>query len=403
MKLLTATPLTFARAPRGGDEPARRPHVMHVVLSLTAGGTEHLVIEMCRRMRSDYDVSVCCLDDEGVWAERVRTLGVEVIAMRRRGGFRPGVGRQLAALAAARQVDLLHCHQYSPFVYGRLAIMHQRGLGLVYTEHGRLSDAAPSWRRRAVNPVLGRFGGAIVAVSDELRRYMSTAGFPLRRIHVIHNGIAIDAAGMPDDRERARRALDLPADVFTVATVARLDVVKDLTTLVAAFALLRGAMPRVRLVIIGEGPEREALERAATTAGVRDDVLFGGFRSDVRALLPAFDVFVNSSISEGISVTLLEAMAAGVPIVATRVGGTPEILCHDESALLVPAREPSRLAAAIGALARDPARARALADAARQRVSIGFTLDRMVAEYGALYEDTLHTATQRRPLTRSIQ
>lgn len=362
-----------------------RPHVMQVVLSLVPGGTEGLVVEICRRIVPEFAVTVCCLDDEGAWADRVRSAGIDVVALTRAPGFRPEIGRRIAQLAEARGVDVLHCHQYSPFVYGWLAARWQRRLKIVYTEHGRLSDAPPSWKRRAVNPILSRFDGTAVAVSHDLRDYMVDAWFSRDRVGVIHNGIEPGVRPSPDDRVRARRALGVDDGRVVVATVARLDPVKDLLSLLDAFAIVRTHVPDALLVVVGDGPEREALERRAAQPDLAGAVRMTGFRSDVRALLPAADIYVSSSISEGVSITILEAMAAGVPVVATAVGGTPEVLALDTGGRLVPARSPQRLARAVIALAGNPAQRAAIGAEGRRRVETAFTLDRMVAEYARIY------------------
>jgi len=362
----------------------RTPRLMQVVLSLTPGGTEHLVVEICRRLTSEFDVSVCCLDDEGAWAADLRAAGIEVVALKRQPGFRPSVGRAIARLASTRGVDVLHCHQYSPFVYGRIAALWNRRLRIVYTEHGRLSDAPPTWKRRLVNPALARFDGAIVAVSHELRRYMIDARFPAERVDVIHNGISLRPLPSDADRRRARRSLGIAPDAFVVATVARLDPVKDLLTLLDAFANVRRKLPTARLVVIGDGPERARLAERASHHDLAAGVQMVGFRQDVRALLPAADVYASSSISEGISITILEAMAAGVPVIATAVGGTPEIL-SDEAGVLVRSRDPRQLADAMLALAADFRRRAALAAAGRRRLEASFTIDRMVEDYARSY------------------
>jgi len=374
-------------APLRYREPVAR--VMQLVLSLTPGGTEHLVVEICKRLGFEFDVMVCCLDVEGEWASDVRTHGVNVVALRRRGGFRPELGRRIARLAAERRIDLIHCHQYSPFVYGRIASCWNRRLKLVYTEHGRLSDAPPSWKRRLVNPVLGLSSGAIVAVSDELRQYMIDARFPASRVEVIRNGIEIGAVPSAADRRQARRALRIDDDVFVVASVARLDPVKDLGTLLDGFATVRRQVPRSRLVIAGDGPERDRIAERASRPDLIGAVELVGFRSDVRALLAAADVYVNSSISEGVSITILEAMAAGVPIVATAVGGTPEVLADACTGLLVSSRAPDALASAIIRLAQDPALRARLRSAARRRLEQSFTIDRMVDDYARTYRRLL--------------
>jgi len=362
---------------------------MQLVLSLTPGGTEHLVVEICKRLGFEFDVMVCCLDVEGEWASDVRAHGVNVVALRRRGGFRPELGRRIARLAAERRIDLIHCHQYSPFVYGRIASCWNRRLKLVYTEHGRLSDAPPSWKRRLVNPVLGLSSGAIVAVSDELRQYMIDARFPAGSVEVIRNGIEIGVLPSAADRRQARRALRIDDDVFVVASVARLDPVKDFGTLLEGFATVRRHVPRSRLLIAGDGPERDRIAERASRPDLIGAVELVGFRSDVRALLAAADVYVNSSISEGVSITILEAMAAGVPIVATAVGGTPEVLADACTGLLVSSRAPDALASAIIGLAQDPALRARLRSAARRRLEQSFTIDRMVDDYARTYRRLL--------------
>jgi len=367
-----------------------RARVLQVVLRMTPGGTEHLVLEICKRIRHEFEVTVCCLDDEGEWATDLRAEGIDVVALRRQPGFRPGVGRQIAALAAERRIDLLHCHQYSPFVYGWIASQLNRRLKVVYTEHGRLSDAPPSWKRRMVNPILSRFRGEIVAVSHELRDYMLDSRFAASRVGVIHNGIEPGTAPTFADRLRARRVLGVDEAAFVVMAVARLDPVKDFPTLIDAFAIVRAQLPRARLVIVGDGPERARLEACAARPDVAGSVDIIGYRAGVRQLLPAADLYVSSSISEGISITILEAMAARVAVVATAVGGTPEVLPSEAAGgVLVPSRDAAQLASAIISLERDTATRAAIAAAGRRRLESSFTIDRMVGDYMRTYRRLL--------------
>src|SRR6185436_14263328 len=209
---------------------------------------------------------------------------------------------------------------------------------------------------------------SIIAVSHELRDYMIESRFPRERVRVIHNGIEPASAASPLDRRKARLLLGLDERAFVVTTVARLDPVKDLVTLLDAFAIVRKRAPGAQLVIVGDGPERQRLEARASHDDLAGSVRITGYRSDVRALLPAADVYVSSSISEGVSLTILEAMAAGVPVVATAVGGTPEIRADGEGGLLVPGRDADQLASAILSLAVDRRRRAELAAAARRRL-----------------------------------
>ena len=365
----------------------RRPGILQIVGTLTPGGAEHLVVEMCKRL-SEFTQTVCCLDDEGEWAAELHASDIEVVALRRRSGFRPELGRRIARIAAERRIELLHCHQYSPFVYGRIAKYWNPKLKFVYTEHGRQSDGPPPWKRCLANPFLSRVDGAIVAVSEELRGYMIAARFPRGRVQVIRNGIDIGPLRTHADRRRARRMLGLDDSTFVAATVARLDPVKDLGTLLDAFALVRRQVPRSRLVVVGTGAEYQRLAVRAARPDLAGAVLFTGFSSNVPALLPAADVYINSSITEGVSLTILEAMAAGVAVVATAVGGTPEVIPNG-AGVLVPGRDPGRLAAAVTALAVDEPRRAALAARGRAHVEAHFRIERMTDEYARMYRRLL--------------
>jgi L-malate glycosyltransferase len=357
---------------------------MQLALSLVPGGTERLTVEIARRLAGRFRMSVCCLDERGAWAAEVEDAGVPVYVMNRQPGFHPLLGRRIAALASRLKVSVIHCHHFSPFVYGSIARFFKPSVKLVYTEHGRLSDAPPTLKRRVVNMVLSRVAGPSFAVAHDLRKYMLEDGFLENRLGVIHNGIEIGP--MPDTRarEEARRHLGVPDEAFVVGTVARLDPVKDFTTLVAAIARAAARMPSVVLAIVGDGPERGTVERAIAQTGAPVRML--GYSAAVRQLLPGFDAYANSSISEGISLTILEAMAAGLPVVATRVGGTPEVVIDRETGRLVSARSVDALAEAILELAEAPARATAMGAAGRARVERAFNIDRMLEDYARQYD-----------------
>jgi glycosyltransferase involved in cell wall biosynthesis len=328
-------------------------------------------------------MAVCCLDEEGSWGEGLRDEQVDVTALRRRDGFRPMLGKAIARIAARHRVNVVHCHHYSPFVYAAMAKLWMPNLHIIFTEHGRLSDAPASPKRRMANRVLAHAPRRVVTVSAELREHLVAEGFPADKVRVIYNGIE---AGPPPDaeaRRRMRRALAIPDDILVAATVARLDPVKDLGTLIHAMA--RQPQPaRLLLLVIGDGSERAGLEALTRERGAEPVVRFLGHREDARELLAGCDLYVNSSISEGISLTILEAMAARLAVVATRAGGTPEIL-DPTCGRLVPLRDPEALGATLAALGDDPILRAALGRAARARVEERFTLDRMVAQYRDAY------------------
>ena len=362
-----------------------RPGVLQVVLSLGTGGTERLVIDITQRLCARFRMAVCCLDTAGSCAHELTERGIEVTALGRSAGFRPSLGRRIAAIAKRHDAGIIHCHHYSPFVYGRIATMMSPRTRLVFTEHGRLSDGPPGTKRRIVNPVLSRLPADIFSVSQALRESMVGEGFPRARVGVIYNGIEPGRPATAEDRAAVRRALGIPPDALVVGTVARLDAVKDLGAALRGFAALRSVEPRAHCVIVGDGDDRNALQGVTRELGLDDAVHFLGIRNDVRRVLAAFDVYVNSSVFEGISLTILEAMSAGLPVVATAVGGTPEVIAHDTNGVLVPARDAATLGAALIALAASPSRRHALGSAARRSVDARFTLDGMVAQYERVY------------------
>jgi glycosyltransferase involved in cell wall biosynthesis len=365
--------------------PPRAPRVLQVVLSLARGGAERLVVEISKRIHPAIQTTVCCLDEPGDLAPELEQAGITVVALNRRPGFHPSLGRRIGALATDCGATVLHCHQYSPYVYGCLAALRHPELRIVYTEHGRLSDAPPSSKRRFANRLLSRRPADIAVVSNELRAYLAAGGFPLDRLRVVYNGIEPGLEPRQADRQRARAALGVGPSTIVFGTTARLDPVKDLVTLVEAFELARLSVPNAVLVIVGDGPERTALQARARALGVEAAVRFVGVRTDARALLAGFDLFVNCSVSEGVSLTILEAMAAGLPVVATNVGGTPEVVVDDQTGLLVPPQNAAELAAAMVLLAGSAECRLALGRAGRDRLVSRFSFDRMVDDYVRAY------------------
>lgn len=357
---------------------------MQLVLSLSPGGTERLVIDIVRGLRNRVDSFVCCLDGPGLWAAELAAIDVPVMTVQRTPGFHPSLAMRLARVMKEFAIDVVHCHHYSPYVYGLLASVLRPGVQLVFTEHGKLSDHGPSTKRRLVNPVLSRWPSRVCAVSADLKQHMVDEGFPARRVDVLYNGIDPGSRPTSAERRAVRAALGIPNDAFVVGTAGRLDCVKNLTIFLDTHAVLAARHPNVHAVIIGDGPEGARLRDKAANLGTSKSVVFTGYRADVRALMGAYDVYLNCSLYEGVSLTILEAMAAGLPVVATPVGGNPEVIVDQETGLLVPGRA-RLLAEAISGLLHDSQRRRVMGDAARWRVIRHFSIARMVNDYARAY------------------
>ncbi len=232
----------------------------------------------------------------------------------------------------------------------------------------------------------------VVAVGESVRRALvSNEGIPARRIEVVYNGVeplAFDGGG--DDRAEARRELGIASEEFLIVQVARLDYLKDHGTAVRTMERMARVRPEARLVLVGEGPERAKIEEEIRSRGVGRQVLMLGLRQDVARLLSAADAFLLTSISEGIPVTVIEAMAARLPVVATNVGGLQEIVEHGRTGLLAAAGDDEAIADCLLRLAAAPAEREAMGAHARLRAEQVFSESRMHAGYRRCFEEMLN-------------
>ncbi len=364
--------------------------VLHV---MQVAGAEVLVLETIRRLGSRIKPTIFCLDAVGRLGEQLRAEGVEVVCLERRPGRDWRLPWRLAREIRRRDIEVLHAHQYTPFFYAALA----RALvwlkpRLILTEHGRHFPDVVSPLRRAVNRLLlDRLADAVNACcAFSARALCEVDGFAGGRIEVIENGIEPERYQLATDQTALRQRLGLKPERRYVINVARHHPVKDQATLLRGFAVVAGRRDDVDLLLAGDGPGRAGLERQAADLGIAGRVKFLGVRRDVPDLLRAADIFALTSVSEAASLTLLEAMAAGLPVVVTEVGGNPEIVRHGREGLLVPRGDASALAEALGQLLDDPARAMNLGRAGRTRVGRRYRLGRTVEAYGRLYERFCH-------------
>jgi glycosyltransferase involved in cell wall biosynthesis len=286
---------------------------------------------------------------------------------------------QIAELCARHRPSVVHTHGYRADVLDAGVARRQR-IPTVTTVHG---FAAGDWKNRLyerVQRMAFRAFDAVVAVSRPLVENLKAHGVPIDRIHLVPNAYA---AGPMFDRESARRALSIAEGEFVIGWVGRLSSEKGADVMVDALARLT-SLP-VRVLVFGDGREREALHARATALGVESRITWHGIVHDAASRFRAFDVFVLSSRTEGAPIVLFEAMAAGVPIVATRVGGVPDILSSAE-AILVPAENSAALAEAILQVHHDPDSAATRAYAACDRLRAEFQSDAWVSRYESLYE-----------------
>jgi glycosyltransferase involved in cell wall biosynthesis len=280
-------------------------------------------------------------------------------------------------------VELVQAHQYAPFFYSSLARWTARGIPVLFTEHGRDYPDYRRWKRVLANQVLLRRSDQIVAVGEHVRQALiDNEGLPPERIEVIYNGVDRGVFERGASEGTAVRAeLGFAADDSIIVQVARLNRLKDHATAIRAVARLRETRPNAHLLLIGDGEERASLTALVNSLNLREAVHFLGTRSDVARLLGAADIFLLTSVSEGIPLTLVEAMFARIPIVSTAVGGVPEVLTHNQSGFLTEAGDVGGLASCISRLLDDVSLRDRFADAAYRLAVEKFDAEAMMSAY----------------------
>jgi glycosyltransferase involved in cell wall biosynthesis len=344
------------------------------------------MVRLIRGLRATEFTPVLGSVGEGWLAEAARPAGAEVVSLDRRSrydGWDLTAVPRLAALIRRERADLVHSFLFHMDVLGTAAARIAR-VPAIASVRGVHYDF-DTWYRRLAWMVTARLATAITAVSEEAADLLSRhARIPRTRIAVIPNGVDTDVL-CPGPRAGVLRAVGVPDGAFVIGTVGRLDPIKGHVHLLGAAAEVVTKHPRCHFVFVGQGPAGDALAEQASALGLNGHVHFLGARNDILQLLREMDIFVLPSLSEGMSNALLEAMATGLPCVATSVGGNKELVRHRHSGFLVPPASARHLAAAIVRLAGDASMRARLGAAAREAVSNTFSLHAMIEAHHALY------------------
>jgi len=364
--------------------------VLHLIETVGIGGAERVVLDLVRKMDRRYWRSIVVVPCGGWLLDRLGEEGIEAVVLRERGSFDVAFLWRIIRLARATHTDLIHSHLFGSAVRAGLAA-RVLGIPALGTIHGQV-DVGARERYRALKLAIVRHGlRGVVFVSEPLRQAcLATMRLNRASTSVVNNGVDVDVFA-PGVNIALRESWNASPRDFVVGCVGRLQPVKAIATFLEAAAILKAASPGYRFVVVGDGDDRHTrdLMDLRDRLGLIGDVVFAGFRPDVNEVMRAFDVYALTSRSEGFSLSTIEAMASGVPVVATRCGGPEEILEDRETGLLVENGSAPAVAHAIQRLRSDPEERRRLADAARHVVMKRYTVEAQVRAYEQLYEQLL--------------
>ncbi len=376
-------------------QPIRVALIVH---AFGVGGMERCIAHIINGMdEREFEPMVICLVANGDAARWIRRPGVPIVELHKPPGNSLRAIRQLARVLREHRIDLIHTHNWGTLLEGHLACRWSSGTRHLHAVHGleldefRVSGIKRVIRRTAMRCMMRRCD-AVVACAESVRGWISDeCRLAARKLHTITNGVEAWESSDPSSRDAIRRSLGLREESFVIGSVGRMVAEKDFTAAIDALAIVASGGHDAHLVLVGDGPLRSKLEAAAAAAGVVDRTHFVGMQSNVGEWLQSFDLYLNSSRSEAMNMGIIEAMAAGLPIVATDVGDTGVLLGGDPPAgWLLPPANPPKLAEAVTELIGDRSRLIGLGESARRRYDADYTVEEMVGRYSALYSQCCH-------------
>lgn len=364
-----------------------RIKLLTMLTNFRIGGTERQVANLVLRLNSSrFDLHLACLRNVGELLEEVDQLRVPkpVFEIGSLYGFKTAwQALRFAHYVRKNRIQIVNTYGFYPNVFAVLAAK-LGGADVVIASIRDRGDIMTAMQRR-IQKLVCRVADCVLVNAEAIRQTLISQGYDPARIVVIHNGIVLSRDRKREQGAELRRELGVPAASPIVIVLSRLNRMKGVEYFLEAARIVAQRCPDARYVIAGDGAHRPELEQRAAELGLQDRVVFTGFRTDAPDLLSESAISVLPSLSEGLSNSLLESMAVGTPVVATRVGGNPEIIEHGISGLLTPPRDPESLASAMILLLEDPNRASQMGEAGRRRVAELFSVERSVTEVENLY------------------
>lgn len=358
------------------------PKIAHVIISMSVGGAEQLALKM---MRAKKDHVICfCLDSEGPLAIELKKIGIEVIVFNRKPGWDFSVAYKIAKASKKYEVDILHCHQYSPWFYGILSKILNPQIKVIYTEHGRPYPDKPKAIRRVFNLIMSHITNSVTVVSPFIGdSLVKIEWFPKKLITIIYNGI--EKPYCQDDKIKLRQKLKLSNEMIYIILPARFNPIKWHLGLIKAFSEVVKNCDKARLILIGDGQEKNNILKTIEKLEISNYVIMPGVQNNVVEWLNASDIFVLSSLSEGTSVSLLESMGVGLPSVVTDAGGNKYVVEKDVTSFLCEKQNCDDITKFLVKLCKNRKLRIEMGLAAKERFGKLFLIDNMLSSFEKLY------------------
>lgn len=360
--------------------------VMHLTYDMRIGGTEMVIKNIVEGLDTEqFAMSIYCIESPiGPWGIDLQKSGISIDVKERKPGFDFKVITAIRKHLKHYKIDIIHCHQYTPWVYGVLAAFGLK-TRVIFTEHGRFYPDSSSWKRKFINPWLCKITDHITAISKATKQALvEFENIHEEQIEVLYNGIA-PLVVEPAKVEALRSTLNLAQNTTVLGTIARLDPIKNHTMMLDAFALVLKERPDTVLIIVGDGDERINITNQIQQLGIKDKVIMPGYDPQPQHYLALMDIFLLSSLSEGTSMTLLEAMSLNKPCVVTDSGGNGEVVENRITGSVTENDVAKDFAAAILEIIRDKTKRTQMELSSRERFDHYFSLNHMNSGYQRIY------------------
>lgn len=360
--------------------------ILHVTYDMRIGGTEQVIKNLIQGSdKSIFEMSILCIESPlGPFANELLEQGINISALSRQPGFDTKLITQIRHYIKENKIDIVHCHQYTPYIYGLFGSFFTNAK-VIFTEHGRFYPDSSSWKRKLLNPLLNIFTAATTAISAATKQALSEfENIPTNKIQIVYNGIF----GLKDDKDKTKllsKELAFSEQVPCIGTIARLDPIKNHSMMLKAFKKALDTGLTCKLLLVGDGEEMPNIVKLVAALKLEKHVVLTGYEPKPQNHLALMDIYLLPSLSEGTSMTLLEAMSMGKPCIVTHAGGNPEIVLDEITGLVTPNDDENAYAAAIVRLINDVQLQHKFGKAGKERFNQEFSIPNMAIAYKAIY------------------